>query len=101
MTTVTRLSEALEVMRLQPGTLINRAIIHELEIVLNDLERFANQGLPFNERLKRIMEKGGYTVNSLSEKTGLSNTTIRRYLRGVNEPSSRALNSLEAVLGKV
>ncbi len=72
MTTVTRLSEALEVMHLNRNA-INRAIIHELEIVLND-ERFANQGLPFNERLKRIMEKGIYS-NSLSEKTGLSNTT--------------------------
>lgn len=101
MTIAERLSEALEVLRLQPGTLINRAVIHELEIIQDDLERLENKALPFGERLKRIMEKAGYTPESLGKKTGLASTTIRRYLRGVHKPISSALQRLEAVLGKI
>ncbi len=45
------------------------AVIHELEIIHDDLERLENKALPFGERLKRIMEKAGYTPESLGKKT--------------------------------
>ena len=49
--------------------------------------------------LKHLMEKRGYTNRSLSEKMGVSTTTISKWRTGKKSPCAESLNDLADALG--
>lgn len=52
----------------------------------------------FPERLKKVRLQAGITIESLSEKTGISEKQIKRYIKGECEPTMHALEELSEAL---
>lgn len=52
----------------------------------------------FGENLKRLMREHGYSQKNLAEDTGLSESTISRYMNGLAIPKATALINLATAL---
>lgn len=53
----------------------------------------------FPERLEKARKQKGLSVHALSEISGLSDTQIKRYRRGKNEPTYQSMEMLAVALG--
>lgn len=53
----------------------------------------------FGDNLLRLMNEGGFTVNSLSEKANIHKTIIYRYLRKEAMPNVKNITKLSYTLG--
>lgn len=52
----------------------------------------------FPERLEKARKQKGISVHALSEISGLSDTQVKRYRRGKNEPTFQSLQMLSVAL---
>lgn len=52
----------------------------------------------FPDRLKKVRLLAGITIESLSEKTGISEKQLKRYMKGECEPTMHALEELSEAL---
>ena len=50
-------------------------------------------------RLKRLMEEKGVRQTELAARASIAQTTVSRYVRGVQEPKSRELHAISKALG--
>jgi len=52
-----------------------------------------------SKRLKRLMEERGIKQTELAVRASIAQSSVSRYIRGVQEPKSRELHAISKVLG--
>ncbi|WP_315600018.1 helix-turn-helix transcriptional regulator [Abiotrophia defectiva] len=99
MKTSERLKQVIEALALQPGNFMIKACINELQGIQVDLAGQEEHLETFSTRLDTMMRKKKLDREALARLSGVSTSSIGRYLSGSTLPQHKQLERLERALG--